>query len=865
MSDKNKTKSPCAEHKEFSKKIGDYILLDQIGQGTFSKVARAFHTISEQVVAVKILDKNKIEDEIDIERINREIEILRNIYHPNICQMYETYTTIHNYYLIMEYVSGGDLFDYINEKSYLTEKKACHFFRQLISAMEYLSSLGVTHRDIKPENILLNEDYTQIKLIDFGLSNYAENGEFLQSSCGSPCYASPEMLSGKPYSGLETDIWSAGIVLYSMLVGGLPFDDVELKDLYKRIKEGKFYIPSTLSLEAIDLLKKILRVDPKKRITFKELKEHKWFNLETNVMYKGVNIYYDKMPCDIKVAQYVINNYFNKDNISLFDFIKMVKNYEGNKYTSTYYLVKKYILKKDDTNINEETNNKNNNDKDNYKKVYEEIKETKEEINNNINYNNNAYNKKVINSRNVINIKNNFCDYSGISTPSNQKRNFLNLTTKEDPFNKKSNCFNINNNIILSQNKEKIKKLENNNNLVLIKAKPEIKNTKIIHKKDLILKKTENSEINNNDNSRLKLGLSLININKHKITETITGRNNTERFKIFNYDKIYSYTNNNSNSNSISKLKSETKKNKRIKAYLDKITTPRKGDLNFYVINNIINKEKQVKKKKVKNELFNLEINSNFNKNNNYISTANNENIIVKINNNNYINNTLNKNNFQNLNTIMSPTFKTKNKNIISQIKVNLKSNKKEKKIIISPKKTEKNSPRRNHQLINIYKKTISPMKELNIRNSNRNSKLLRFNTGITISKKGGKDFIKNNNGNNTNIFLYKNVNVINKEKLKQIANNHRKIKSMHSQNNFLYDYFYYENEKNNNIHKRKTSSISRSHYSNAKSNTNSNYYDTINNINKNLNYSEEKIMDKKIVYKPKIKIQKNKMINFNL
>ena len=408
--------------------------------------------------------------------------------------------------------------------------------------------------------------------------------------------------------------------------------------------------------------------------------------------------------------------------------------------------------------------------------------------------------------------------------------------------------------------------MENNNNLVLIKAKPEIKNTKIIHKKDLILKKTENSEINNNnDNSRLKLGLSLININKHKITETITGRNNTERFKISNYDKIYSYTNNNSNSNSITKLKSETKKNKRIKAYLDKITTPRKGDLNFYVINNIINKEKQVKKKKVKNELFNLEINSNFNKNN-YISTANNENIIVKINNNNYINNTLNKNNFQNLNNIISPTFKTKNKNIISQIKVNLKSNKKEKKVIISPKKTEKNSPRRNHQLINIYKKTISPMKELNIRNSNRNSKLLRFNTGITISKKRGKDYIKNNNGNNTNIFLYKNVNVINKEKLKQIANNHRKIKSMHSQNNFLYDYFYYyENEKNNNIHKRKTSSISRSHYSNAKSNTNSNYYDTINNINKNLNYSEEKIMDKKIVYKPKIKIQKNKMINFNL
>ena len=739
MSNKEQTKSPNLEHKEFSKKIADYILLDQIGQGTFSKVARAFHTISEQIVAVKILDKKKIEDEVDIERINREIEILRNIYHPNVCQMYETYTTIHNYYLIMEYVPGGDLFDYISEKSFLPENQACYFFRQLISAMEYLSSLGVTHRDIKPENILLNEDYTQIKLIDFGLSNYAENGEFLQSSCGSPCYASPEMLSGKPYSGLETDIWSAGIVLYSMLVGGLPFDDVELKSLYKQIKEGKFYIPSTLSLEAIDLLKQILRVDPRKRITFKELKEHKWFNLEKNVMYKGVNIYYEKMPCDIKVIKYIINEYFSEDNISLFDFAKMVKNFACNKYTATYYLVKKYILKKDDININGQNHYKNNkisNGKDIYKTVYKEIKETKEEINNikknsnNINYNN-TYNKKVINKRNKRNSSDNFCNYVGNSTPSNQIINYLNLTTKEDRTNKKSNIGNINNNTILSENKEKIKikKLENKNNMDL--TKPIIKNNNIILKKDLTIKNVENTEFKN-DNSSLKLGLSLININKHKITESLTERNNFEKYKNSNYDKIYSYINTNSNSNSINKLKSASKKNKKIKSYLDKIISPRKGDLNFYVINNIINKEKQVKKKRIKNELFNLEVNSNFNKNN-YTSTSNHDNIIVNINNNNYINNSLNKNNLQNLNNITSPTKKAKNKNIISQIKVNLKSSKKEIKNKISPKKTEKNSPRtrNNYHFMEIYKKAISPIRELNIINNNKISKYINFNTNI--------------------------------------------------------------------------------------------------------------------------------------
>jgi len=301
--------------KEYSKKIGDYILFEQIGQGTFSKVTRAFHIITEQMVAVKILDKEKIEDEVDIERIIREIEILRSISHPNISQMYETYSTVHNFYLMMEYVDGGDLFDYISDNCYLTEQKACYFFRQLISVMEYLSELGISHRDIKPENILLDKEQKNIKVIDFGLSNYCSDRELLQSSCGSPCYASPEMLSGCPYSGITTDLWSAGIVLYSMLVGALPFDDQELNKLYEQIKLGKFYIPSTLSLEAIDLLKRILQVDPGKRITINELKEHKWFDIEKNPLYKGINIFYEHLPCDKTVVQYVIKNYFSDDKI----------------------------------------------------------------------------------------------------------------------------------------------------------------------------------------------------------------------------------------------------------------------------------------------------------------------------------------------------------------------------------------------------------------------------------------------------------------------------------------------------------------------------------------------------------------------
>ena len=313
------------ENLEYSKKIGDYILFDQIGMGTFSKVTRAFHLITEQTVAVKILDKEKIEDEVDIERIIREIEILKSIHHPNIAQMYETYSTIHNFYLMMEYVSGGDLFDYITSHNYLSERKSCYFFRQIISVLEYLISLGISHRDIKPENILLNESHTQIKFIDFGLSNYFNQNELLHSSCGSPCYASPEMLSGRAYRGSTTDLWSAGIVLYSMLVGALPFDDQELNKLYEQIKVGKFYIPSTLSLEAIDLLKRILEVDTKKRIDIEGVKNHKWFKMEENPMYKGINIALEHFPCDSKVVSYVIKNYFKDDkDISLSSFVKMV-------------------------------------------------------------------------------------------------------------------------------------------------------------------------------------------------------------------------------------------------------------------------------------------------------------------------------------------------------------------------------------------------------------------------------------------------------------------------------------------------------------------------------------------------------------
>ena len=181
-----------------------------IGEGTFGKVKLGNHIQTEEKVAIKILEKDRICDVSDVERVSREIHILKLIRHPNIIQLYEvTYMQIietpKKLYLIMEYASGGELFDYIVKNSKLKEKEACKFFHQLIAGIEYIHKLHIVHRDLKPENLLLDHN-KNIKIVDFGLSNTYKAGELLKTACGSPCYAAPEMIAGKKYVGLEVDI-----------------------------------------------------------------------------------------------------------------------------------------------------------------------------------------------------------------------------------------------------------------------------------------------------------------------------------------------------------------------------------------------------------------------------------------------------------------------------------------------------------------------------------------------------------------------------------------------------------------------------------------------------------------------------------
>jgi 5'-AMP-activated protein kinase, catalytic alpha subunit len=165
------------------------------------------HVLTGDKVAVKILEKDRISDVADVERVSREIHILKLTRHPNIIQLYEIIETQKQLYLIMEYANGGELFDYIVNNSKIEEKEACHIFQQIISGIEYIHKLNVVHRDMKPENLLLDNEKT-IKIVDFGLSNTFKEDEPLKTACGSPCYAAPEMIAGKVYDGTKADIWS---------------------------------------------------------------------------------------------------------------------------------------------------------------------------------------------------------------------------------------------------------------------------------------------------------------------------------------------------------------------------------------------------------------------------------------------------------------------------------------------------------------------------------------------------------------------------------------------------------------------------------------------------------------------------------
>ena len=268
--------------------IGDYQVIRTIGSGSTGKVKLAVNLNNGLKVAVKIISRKYIQEPgknsketpaSRRRRILREAAILNLASHPNIVRLHDLYVTDEYYCMVFEYVDGGQMLDYIISRGKLAEPAARRFFSQLISAVAYCHANGIVHRDLKIENVLI-DGRGDVKLVDFGLSNFYDPDAKLKTFCGSLYFAAPELLKGITYTGPEVDVWSLGIILYVLVAGKVPFDDKSLSALHEKIKSGRFTVPLHLSPECQNLVKVMIEVDPEKRATLGEIMTHPWMQSE---------------------------------------------------------------------------------------------------------------------------------------------------------------------------------------------------------------------------------------------------------------------------------------------------------------------------------------------------------------------------------------------------------------------------------------------------------------------------------------------------------------------------------------------------------------------------------------------------------
>ncbi|XP_036598996.1 serine/threonine-protein kinase SIK2 isoform X1 [Trichosurus vulpecula] len=262
-------------------RVGFYDIEGTLGKGNFAVVKLGRHRITKTEVAIKIIDKSQL-DAVNLEKIYREVQIMKMLDHPHIIKLYQVMETKSMLYLVTEYAKNGEIFDYLANHGRLNESEARRKFWQILSAVDYCHSRKIVHRDLKAENLLLDNNMN-IKIADFGFGNFFKSGEPLATWCGSPPYAAPEVFEGQQYEGPQLDIWSMGVVLYVLVCGALPFDGPTLPILRQRVLEGRFRIPYFMSEECEHLIRRMLVLDPSKRLTIAQIKEHKWMLVEVPV------------------------------------------------------------------------------------------------------------------------------------------------------------------------------------------------------------------------------------------------------------------------------------------------------------------------------------------------------------------------------------------------------------------------------------------------------------------------------------------------------------------------------------------------------------------------------------------------------
>ena len=684
-------------------KIGQYLIKKTIGKGSFGKVKLAIYLPNKEKIAIKIVDKKRIIEKDDLIRIKREFEMLSKFDHPNIILIAEIFETEERYYTVMEYCENGELFNYIVKKRYLCEEEAAFFFYQLICGLEYIHSLGIVHRDLKPENLLLTKN-NLLKIIDFGLSHYhnANSDNLLSTPCGSPCYASPEMVSGSRYDGYKIDIWSCGVILFAMLCGYLPFEHKNNTILFQKILECKIKLPHYLSRDSRDLILKILVKDPKKRITIEQIKKHPFY-------LKGKNIF---------------NNNYEIEQINFKDGGQKIEKYEKTKNIEKE-------KEKENIQINEINKNKasileNNNNKNEKILIIESN-----------NQNNDDDNNKKINNQNNINT----FIYQPILTDYGNKESKIKRRKKEKKLekkvNSKKNSTNNNKTVGLSGVKS-IKNRSSNNTKEHFNIAELLKLNIFNHKTKKTLQNKKSHKVISSKN------LSSGNLTK-KINSLLNYNKNTYKSNAYEVAVIHTDTN--------SKKKESSKKylNKRISSNAKKQRIIIDNDNLSYKsrlltdagINNINGKHSMHNKinniKKINKKGFN------------YIKIMKkNSNIIKNVNKGNLINNIFDKY----IHKIID-----KKKDIISNNSKKSKQNSKSKKKVIKLMKQSDNMKEDNKKKINNF---IFNKNNAGLIDSDYSSYILKTEPNQYLNKLSNNNNINNNINNNNNMLLndiIKNIN----------------------------------------------------------------------------------------------------------
>ncbi|CCD71675.1 Serine/threonine-protein kinase kin-29 [Caenorhabditis elegans] len=262
-------------------KIGLYDVGRAIGKGNFATVRIARHKIAKTKVAIKSIDVSALDRE-NLIKLEREVKIVKVIDHPHIVKSYEIMRVDNMLYIVSEYCSSGELYETLIEKGRVAENVARKWFSETASAVAYLHSQGIVHRDLKAENILLGKN-SNIKIIDFGFSNFQTGDQLLNTWCGSPPYAAPELLLGNSYDGMKADIWSMGVLLYILVAGGFPFPSDSVNKLKRSVLSGLVKIPYWVSVECADFIRKMLVLNPGKRYTIQNVLQHRWMHIRDDV------------------------------------------------------------------------------------------------------------------------------------------------------------------------------------------------------------------------------------------------------------------------------------------------------------------------------------------------------------------------------------------------------------------------------------------------------------------------------------------------------------------------------------------------------------------------------------------------------